>query len=180
MRDDSPFCCATLTFVLFLGVVSTSWSAPIPVTDRGTLAGNDFFDWSTVGPISVSVASPFNLASNGGSVTATVESTTTFLVLLQPVFWSGNFAPGDYVLFTEFAPADHIEISFSSPVSAVGTQLQAFFFGTFTATLKVFDASDNLSGTFSMQGVSDSSGDGSAIFLGASDADGIGRIDTRC
>lgn len=170
--------CITLTFALFLGVsASTSWSAPILVTDRATLAGNDFFDWSAAGPISVEISNPFSIASNSGLLTATVQSATTFLVLFQPAFWNGNFAPGDYVLFTQFAPADHIEIWFSSPVSGVGTQVQAFFFGDFTATLEVFDASNVLTGTFSLPGISDSAGDGSAIFLGAFDPAGIGHVE---
>jgi hypothetical protein len=53
-----------------------------------------------------------------------------------------------------------------SYVTQISTQIQSMLLGAFTGVISVFDAADNLLETHDLSGVSNESGDGSAIFLG--------------
>ncbi len=150
--------------------VSQSSAAPVVVTSRAALAGNDFIDWGLFGPTSTTVTDPSNINSNNGVITATVSmpSGNDFLRVDQGSGWGGNFAAGDRLLWTNIDNGPMV-ISFDKPVSAAGAQIQADFYGAFTATINVYDASNNLIGTFNFNGNSNGNADNSAIFLGAAD-----------
>jgi hypothetical protein len=64
--------------------------------------------------------------------------------------------------------AGPIGVVFNTPASAAGAQIQADFFGAFTATV-----CDQVGNCFSEAGNSNSNGDGSAIFIGIANDPGI-------
>jgi len=51
----------------------------------------------------------------------------------------------------------------------VGANIQADFFGAFTALIQAYDANGNFIESFSENGISNSNGDNSAIFIGLID-----------
>ena|SRR5688572_19954828 len=69
------------------------------------------------------------------------------------------------VIFTAGGGPD-ITITFDTPVQGAGAQIQSAFYGDFTAQISAFDSFSNPLGSFTRDGVSDGSGDGSAIFIG--------------
>ena len=89
--------------------------------------------------------------------------------------WGGNFAPGATLIYSanDFGAgaSGPITLTFSSPVSGVGTQFQAEDFGTFTAVLSLYDG-NTLLDTFDENGLSNGNADNSAIFLGGIDSSG--------
>lgn len=95
-----------------------------------------------------------------------------FELMQQGVTWSGNFNPGDYLIWNIGAgnpsiPYEDVGIQFDSQLTyGGGATIQADFFGAFVATLVAFDGSGNVLGTVVMNGNSTSAGDGSAIFIG--------------
>lgn len=155
--------------VLAIAVVATGFAQPTLVTSRAALGANDFVDWSGFGGTNTTVPSGSNINSNlGGTVTVTNPS-GNFERRNQNNGWAGNFAPGDPLLWTQNTVGPMV-ISFGSPVSGAGAQIQRDSFGGFTATIDVFDAGNNLLASFNLAGSSTSAGDNSAIFLGAVDA----------
>jgi hypothetical protein len=63
-----------------------------------------------------------------------------------------------------------MDISFSNPISGAGAQIQADYFGSFTATITAYGAGSTFLESFIESGDSTSNGDGSAIFLGVLDS----------
>jgi hypothetical protein len=167
-----------ITLLVLVGCASTASAVPILVISRGALGGNDFYDWGTLGPPFTVVADPFNIASNSGGVIATVNNPSGAIERRnQNTGWSGNFAPGDELLWTQDSPGP-LSIGFNVPVFGVGAQIQRDTFGAFTATIRVFDPLNILIATFNLAGMSNSNGDNSAIFLGVLDTSpSIGRIE---
>jgi len=151
---------------------------PILITSRAALGGNDFFDWGVLGPEGTGVADPFLIPSDSGATIATVTNPTgSFLRLDQSSGWSGNFAPGDQLIWTQFGSNGPMDIAFSSPVFGAGAQIQANFFGSFTGMIDVYNPANVLIASFALAGVSNANNNNSAIFLGVLDTSpSIGRI----
>jgi PEP-CTERM motif len=94
--------------------------------------------------------------------------------------WSGNFAPGTPLLWTNgtwqgangdiWQPNGPLTIGFSSPQRGLGFQIQADAFGPFTASLCAYDSGNLLLGCGNFTGDSTSAGDNSAIFVGLYDS----------
>jgi hypothetical protein len=158
-------------------VHSASFAAPILVSSRAALAGDEFIDWGVLGSPGGAVSNPFAIASNAGLVNATVSMPTgTFTTRQQTADWFGNFAPGDGLLWTanETGP---LTIAFDTPVMGAGAQIQPDLFGAFTAQITVFDTAGNTLAVFDVAGDSHGAADNSAIFLGVRDSiASIGRI----
>ncbi len=109
---------------------------------------------------------------------------------LPPVGIPTNFADGDFILFTGFIPTQPdvpvmptignpgpINITFETPIKAVGTQFAVDDTSEFTALISAFDEADTILGTFSLDGTSSLEMDNSAIFLGvSSDIPNISRL----
>jgi hypothetical protein len=128
-----------------LGAPGTVWSTPQP--------------WISTG------------ATNSGQIG--VVGPSNFTLMQQSVTWAGNFSPGDFLIWNQDATnftgnAGPIGVVFNIPVQAAGAQIQADFFGAFTATV-----CDQNANCFSEAGNSNSNGDGSAIFIGMTDPAGI-------
>lgn len=158
-------------------LVPASEAVPVIVTSRGALGGTDSFDWGALGLEGVVVADPFALLSTGGTRTATVENPLGSIRRMnQSSAWTGNFAPGDRLLWTD--QAGYFSIAFDNPVFGAGAQFQTDIFGSFTAQLDVYDGFGVFITQFLLPGNSTPSGDNSAIFLGVLDTSAsIGRID---
>ena len=162
---------ACYTLILVLLLASSAQSVPVEVNSRVALGGNDFIDWGTLGPQNTVLQSPFPVNSTGGisavvSQTGNLTGNPIFQRIDQSSGWSGNFAPGDALIWNQ-ENADHVFVQFSIPVAGVGAQVQSNFFGNFTMALEVFDSGNNLLGSFSENGNSNANADNSAIFLGA-------------
>jgi hypothetical protein len=165
---------ALLLFAILLA--SSARAAPVEIDSRAALGGNDFVDWGTLGPVGTSPASFFTWTSNSGldGTVATVGGAQIFRVD-QGNGWSGNFAPGDKLLYA--VPTTTVLISFSTPVRGVGAQLQSDMLGGFTITLDALDTGNHLLASFTTTGNSTIDADNSAIFLGLlDDAPTIARI----
>lgn len=137
----------------------------------------DIIDWGQLGAPGSLVSSPANVTSFNG-LNATVGIAGPNMVAMQQgVTWNGNFDFGENLLWTgnpNFIPGTGpgpITLTFASGVSSVGFEISADFFGNFTATLQVYNGS-NLLFTLIGNGVSNSNGDGSALFMGVGDLSG--------
>ena len=153
-----------------LSVGLCSWQLPAGIltiaTTRAGLGGNDFIDWSQLGPDFTTVTSPLNVTSNGGlGPDHVVNGTQAFFSIQQGNTWGGNFAPNAAVLYNQ--AGGPFTITFASPISGAGLQFQSATLGSFTAIITVFGAGNVNFGTVTRSGTSTNNGDNSAIFLGA-------------
>jgi hypothetical protein len=135
---------------------------------------NDTIQWGQLGVNNTPVTTPVGVVSNNG-VTGTVnDSDGSALRLDQGTGWSGNFAPGDTLLFNNYSGL--INILFDNPVAAAGAQFQSNEFGSFLARIWYDDGTFADLG-FDVAGNSNSNGDDSAVFIGViSDSANIAGI----
>lgn len=148
----------TVLFTLLLGIQCAS----------ATIVDDDTINWAQFGPAFTLLTTPENWTSDGGltgqvGIVGTAVGTQNFERLDQGNGWSGNFSPGDPLIYGEVA--GDIGIEFSQPTYGGGAQIQPNFFGSFTARLTAYDSSFNVVGTTVMAGLSNSNADGSAIFI---------------
>jgi len=164
-------------FVLFLAALALVLSgvaqaeASTLVTTRAGLGGTDFIDWGQLGPTFTNVASPATVTSNlGVTVTVSQDNNNSFQRRDQGNGWGGNFTNGDKLLWNAGnGPTMTLDFG-STGIAAGGANIQADFFGAFTARLSAYDASNVLLGSVTENGTSNGNGDGSAIFLGLQDS----------
>ena len=164
---------ALAAFAVSLGSVAEA----TPVTCRtglGCLNGTDFFDWTTnYGPEGSPIPNNSTATSSlGVQVTVNFAGGGDGQLIDQGVNWSGNFTPGDELLWTEGFGSLNLN-GFSQTLSGIGANIQVAFPGDFTALIQAFDAGRGLIGSFSENGTSNGNADGSAIFIGLSDVPGI-------
>jgi hypothetical protein len=140
-------------------------------TGVGCLNGTDHYDWTTNFGSSFTPIPNGSVATSVGGVTATV----TFALggpgqrRDQGNGWAGNFTPGDELLWT--VNTGPLTFTFGRTLTGLGAQIQSDFFGAFTAQL-----CDSNGMCVSENGNSNSNGDGSAIFLGLTDASGFTSV----
>lgn len=160
-----------------LGTVFASTAQAVTfVTDRTALGANDSVDWGSLGSEFTTVGSPFSITSSGGTNLDVSLSSGSFQRRDQSSGWSGNFAPGDALLWTQ-GNLGPLEIDFSTAVSGAGAQIQANQYGSFTGIIEAFDSLGSSLGSFNLAGLSSGSSDNSAIFLGiSSDSANIDRL----
>lgn len=156
---------------LLVASISYSQAALILVGTRAGLGGNDHINWANAGANFSNPSNPFNVNTNlGDSVTVSMPAAHSFQRLNQGAGWSGNFAPGDALLYTNDTGNFQNPISIfnfdGAGVSAAGAQIQANFFGAFVGRIEAFDSANNSLGFFNVNGNSTSAADNSAIFLG--------------
>ncbi len=136
---------------------TVNWGAPAPadLTDLGSSF--------TQGDVSVS-----------GSNAFTLFNASTF---------NGDFNPADWVIslfdINAFNPNSGLfRIDFLNPVLSAGAQIQSMGFGTFSGSIRAYDASNILLGFFNVSGANNGNGDGSAVFAGIiSDTANISRLE---
>jgi hypothetical protein len=156
-----------------LAVSTTATFGEILCTNVACVAPTDSIAWDVFGPPLTVWSTPQNWTSITNSGEIGVVGPTNFTSMQQSVSWNGNFTPGDFLIWNQDANnvtgnAGPIGVVFNTPVSAAGAQIQADFFGAFTATV-----CDQAGNCFSEAGNSNSNGDGSAIFIGIANDPGI-------
>lgn len=190
-RPDRSYRVAPVFFqcwliLLSLGAGLTPLSAEAAVyfwENRGDLGVTDSIDWSDLGVAYTVVSQPFAIQTAVRGWSAGVAKATAGAVERrdQGDGWSGNFAPGDALLWTQDS-AGPLSLTFSIPVGAVGMQIQKADQSNpiFYATIEAFDASDTSLGAFEREGYSSNTGDGSALFIGIHSTEpNIARIDVN-
>lgn len=169
---------ATLTFLGVAAIQSAAQAATVGLSSRAALAGNDSVDWGSLGSTFTNVSNPFSINSVGGNTLEVTKPSGSFGRRDQNNGWAGNFSTGDRLLWTQNSAP--LQISFQQAIARVGSNIQANYYGAFTATITAFDSLGNTLGSFSRSGNSTSNGDGSAIFLGiGSDQANISRLEFR-
>ncbi|MBN9420577.1 MAG: hypothetical protein J0I12_34345 [Candidatus Eremiobacteraeota bacterium] len=162
----------------------TAHAVPVVVTSRAAQAGNDSLLWTDLGSPGSSVASGTTaLSANGLGVTVSNSNSSSFELRVQipTAFssWSGNFTPGDPVLWNSPSSGENgpTTLSFAAPVLGVGFNIMADFYGAFTGQVEAFDALNNSLGIFAYSGTSNGDSDGSAVYFGLQDTSAsISRI----
>lgn len=155
--------------------LATNSSALSLVTSRGALGANDFIDWSQVSGFnsSASVTSDLGAAATASCQTETTGVQRILEHRIQGSDWSGDFAPGDNLLWAYggiLGPVYSIFIDFLNPVAGAGAQIQADTGGIFIATLLAYGTDDTtVLASYSLDGISGYRGDNSAIFIGVMD-----------
>jgi hypothetical protein len=151
------------------------------VTSRAALNPTDSLDWGKLGGNGSNPPYPIVTTTTGGvPVTASrsIPTTTPFEIVVQTppgTGWSGNFAPGDSLLWEALGgnpePTASLVLTFGSPIAGAGLQIQpdirmgAVDVGPFTATIQAFNGG-TLLGSFTEAGNSTQAADNSAIFIG--------------
>ena len=141
-------------------------ASAVGVSSRAALNGSDTIDWAQLGVDFTQVTEPGSVISTG-AVAALVSSTGGELWRMDQGSFTGNFAAGDALLWTNFA-AGPIVVDFNVGLSKVGAQITANDYGSFTGVVSVFSVGNTLLESHSFGGVSSSGQDNSAIFVGAS------------
>ena len=140
------------------------------VASRAALAANDMTQWGTSADDSAVVASPYGRTSTGGVAVSAVLGTGFGIFVEGAGTWTSNLAAGD-VLLSTFNPVSGDEggpftISFGSAVRGVGFNIAHLGGVDFAGTLAFYGTGDALFGSITVDGISDFSSDGSAVFLG--------------
>jgi hypothetical protein len=158
------------------------------VTSRAALAGNDYVNWSTLGSLGADVPNPSTALSYGGkSIDISKRVSGPFRIMDEsgvgvPGNWGGNFAPGDFLLWTNNQfnhKTNRMSLNFgSSAVIAGGAQIQLNNTrSTFVATIQALDAGGNSLASFTEAGTGTNAADNSTIFIGiSSDTANIAQI----
>jgi hypothetical protein len=168
--------------------LSSATQAVTLVTDRAALGGNDLLNWSTVAAPFAPLPSAFSTASAGGlGITVNVPPpispiSTPFIFQNGPAI-STNFGDGDFVIFTGLNFVDQtgnpgpLTLTFAQPVFAAGAQLLPDAGGSFIGFISAYDLNSTLLASFQLNGVTTTTRDNSAIFLGvSSDTANISRL----
>jgi len=134
------------------------------ITSLGSLGATDFIDWGQLGPDLTDVPGPLTVTSNLGETVTVANGTSDFLSVQQSNTWGGNFLPGEHLIVNQAGGT--YTITFATPIQAAGMQFQSLDFGAFIATITAFGAGNTNFGTVTANGTSDSSANGSAVFLG--------------
>ena len=164
---------ASLLFVLCLALgVCSAWAS------TGSINPNDFQDpvnWCTnFGCTGAQFGTPQNWTSDGGRTGLVgLVSSQNFENRVQGPSWNGNFANGMGLIYNGVTTLGNtpggILLGFNAPVYGAGAYMQPDWYGTFTGSIQLYDASFNLLGSYSHDGTSDTNV-GFALFLGAYDS----------
>lgn len=110
------------------------------------------------------IPNPLSLSGPEGTAVFSIPS-GGFMRLTQGSTWAGCFAPGDALLWTT-NNAGPLTLEFSVGITAVATQIQSNFWGTGTASIWAYDASDTLLGTFTIPSTAGGTSDNTATLIG--------------
>ena len=128
-------------------LAGTVYGQVTKVDSRAKITGTtvDTVDWGSLGPQFTALTNPFEVQSSSNNTLFVSMPNGSFYVDQQeaPSEWEGSFAPGDYLLFTDFAKGP-ITITFADPVYAVGMQFNENGGAHFTPTIKAYDDLGNL------------------------------------
>jgi hypothetical protein len=155
----------TLKAYLVLAASTAVFAVATPASAGGVTSPGaviDTIDWtSQLGPEFTLVSPPVNVATGLGNIVSVSSAGGSLTRIDQSSGWGGNFAPGAELLWTTPTGGPDITLTFATPVSAVGAQIQSDFGGPFTAEITV-----NGTQSFTENGVSNANADNSAIYIG--------------
>lgn len=154
----TKFLAAAAAIALAVAAPSFANASIIGISDIADLGATDTIDW---GQLSGSFTTSQAVASALGQA-ATVSGDSTVARIDQGGGWTGNFASGEHLLWSQGSNST-ITLNFLNPVSAVGAYIQADYYGSFVAEL-IASNGDNL-GSFALFGNSNAN-PGTALFLG--------------
>ena len=135
---------------------------------------NDTVDWCQFGCTGAAFPSPsaFTSALGNTGVVGNVGTLQPWYNLEDPNSWNGNFPPGMGLVYNGAAFGNTptgIATQLDEGVYGVGAWIQANFYGSFTATITLFDSSDQVIGTYSANGVANPGAPPLTLFIGALD-----------
>ncbi len=184
--------CQSLAAIVLIALSAAGQVRADLVTSRADLAGTDFVDWEVLGPRTdvPDVANPSAFTSNGG-VAGLVSQTANNVFgrrdqddgLTIVGSWTGNFDPGDHLLWTfldQTGPNSNIMSLDFGPggITSGGAQIQSSYSGAeFVARISAYDTNGLLLGSYTRTAFSDENLDNSAIFIGVANLGRIGRIE---
>ena len=159
-----------LCCILVLGLGS-AWAGVTGTTDPTQF--NDTVDWCQFGCAGATFPSPtpFTSALGNTGVVGNVGTLQPWYNLEDPNSWNGNFPNGMGLVYNGAAYGNTptgIAAQLDEGVYGMGAYIQANFYGTFTATITLFDINDQVLGSYSANGLS---GPGNPILF-------IGMLDT--
>jgi hypothetical protein len=166
----------TLIVALILGLallcgVGPARAGVVLITSESSLGSNTAsINWGTLGAAFTPVSNPFSItASNGQSVTVSQPggSGAQFQRRDEGNGWIGVFALGTKLLWNA-GNGPTLTLDFgSNPISGGGLQIQADYYGSYSAQIQAFDSSNNLLGTFTVGGGNNTGAeDNTALFIG--------------
>jgi len=149
---------------IFLAILVLLVSAAVMRADSGVTTepiGTDSVVWSQLGSPYTAIPNPFDFTTTDGVAGTGNYASGTGDVMQQTNTWSGNFAPNDYLNWTDLS-AGAITLNFDQGYTQIGAQIETDDFGAFTAQI----CDNNDSQCFTENGVSADTNDGSAIYIG--------------
>ncbi len=147
------------TALLAIALIAQASATLTQVGTRAALGATDSIDWSSVGPELSVLSDPYFGTTAGSKVFKATGGGQTFV---EGSFANGNFAIGDSLVISNSGFA----ITYAGSQRSVGTQIQADFYGAYTAQMDVYDNLNILLGSFQVTGISFFNEDNSAPFLG--------------
>jgi hypothetical protein len=114
-----------LASLVFLGAPQKADAAIIQALTRAAISPNDLISWGQFGAPVSAVPNPSNGTSTGGLAFTVSQAGAGALTLRQQSVagWAGNFALGDFVLYTN-GQLGPISIDFATPVNGAALQIQ--------------------------------------------------------
>jgi len=151
-----------ISFLFFTSCLAHAGSVTL-ATSRS--AFNDVAYWP--GNCRQNLHSVLSTSTNGVTITATDAGKSIDTDIQQPPGcpydgWSGNFAPGDDLLYTN--AHGPLTLTFGKGIFGAGAQIGSNGYGGFTAKI-----CDNLGDCFTENGIETKNADNSAIFIGLLD-----------
>ena len=135
-----------------------------------TRVGTDTVNWTQLGPDNTTIPNPFAATSGGGiGIAGSFGGSGTGETSVEGGSWFGNFTIGDELVWTNSPGQGPLTLGLSTGVNQIGAQIEADFFGAFTAQIAAYNGA-SLLGSFTEVGVATSLEDGSAIYLGVMDS----------
>lgn len=136
----------------------------------GGLGTTDTVTWGIVpDETGTPIAAPYARTSTPSSIGVTATGVPDFLLAVEGSLWSGNFSPGDVVLWTN-DNSGAVILTFSTAIQGIGFQIQRNAGGAFTSTLTAFSGAGGTGTNFGSVNVNGTStiggGDNTAPFLG--------------
>lgn len=165
-------CLVVMTLCLVLAT-GTCWASIAGTTSAGDF--QDTVDWCQFGCNGVSFPTPQAWTSADGATGLVGLSDTgqSFLNLQEGVSWSGDFQNGMGLIYNAAAFGNTptgIAITFDEPTYGAGAYIQADYYGSFTATVVLYDIDYQEIGSYTTNGVS-APNPGTALFIGITDSD---------